>query len=246
MPEKLHQHLAGRQETEQSYNKIKKETLKILKSDKFEGLQKDYTPYDDEGQKIPPERKEVVTTVPDRLAWFAKKAQALIDFRATSDTTNCQAKAQLKFNNIDFGQLPTTTLLALEKILEEIRDIYDTIPTRDLTKDWQPTQQKHLHKHGPITSYKTAKKTTATVLYEATPHHPAQIKEIVEDTQTGKFQTTYLNGMASPQQKADWIENIDQLIVTIRKTRMKANETQITPTHIGAKIFQAIHKGDIN
>ncbi len=242
MAEKLHQHLAAKKEVEQGYEKIKQETLKVFKtSDKVEGLQKDYTPFDDAGQKVPPEKKEVVTTVPDRLRWFWNHATALIDFRATSDATNCEAKAKLEFGGVDFGELPTTFLLALEKQLEELRAIYDSVPTLDMTRDWKASSRKDIFQHGPLDSFKSTKKTTAVVLYEATKEHPAQIKEVTEDIQIGRFSTTYFSGAVSPQDKADWLQRIDNFIVAVKKARMKANEVEIVDIVVGEKIFQAIH-----
>ena len=240
MVEKLHQHLSAKTETEQGYEKIKRETFKVFKSVKLDGLQKQYEPSDDEGQKVPPERQEVVTTVPDRLNWFAKRATALFDFRATSDMTNCIAKAPLEFGGVDFGELPTTFLLALEKQLEELRGVFDAIPTRDLTREWEGSARRHVFKHGPLDSYKHTKETSAVTLYDATKEHPAQLKEVTKDIQVGKFATTYFSGEAHPQEKANWLQHIDDFIVAVKKCRMKANEVEVVPTHVGEKIFQAI------
>lgn len=242
MADKLFHHIVKSDDVKQGYEKIKQETLQRFKgADLFKGWHKEYFPIEEGGQPLETDEKEVVTTVQERLDWTARKAAAYIDHELVRDATNCVAFADLKVDGIEFGRLPATFLLALEAQLKEIRKYYDRMPTLDLAHKWEETGRTGVLKHGPVDSFRTAKKTVPVLMYEATKEHPAQIKDVVEDLHIGTFKTTTFTGAVHPQFKADRLERIDLLIVAVKKTRMRANEAEVKGGTIGKKVFDFIN-----
>ena len=131
---KQHQLVVTKDEVSGAYNKMRQETLHVFNGgDLFKGLTKDYEPLDAEGDQFPPEKKNVVTTVKERLEWTEKSVCAQLDFEASRDKTNQKAVADLDVDGIIlYKALPVPFLLSLETRLQEIRAYYDAAPTLDL------------------------------------------------------------------------------------------------------------------
>lgn len=243
---KLFQFIVTDDEVRGAANKIRSETIKVFNGrDLFNGVEKVYQPKDTEGEQLEPTHKNVVTTVHNRLEYTMKYVGALLDFEATRDKTNCKAVADLVIDGKTLAaQVPAVTLLSLEKRLAEVRAYYDAIPTLDLSKKWEKVKDDEgKWQYGPIQQFKTAKKTKAVVLYEATEKHPAQVKEVVEDVTIGTWATTSYSGELHPGEKAACIARIDKLIEAVKKARMNANEATVEKLEVGAALFSYIHTG---
>lgn len=240
---KLFEVITVEPEKRSAFEKIKNETVHVFKGkDLFEGHDKQYTPKNEGGDPLEGQKKEVVTTVEQRLAWTEKTICDFIDLELVKENSNMRAKADIVIDGVVLAkEVPATFLLPLEKRLKEIRDYYDQIPTRELSKKWEETGSGGILKHGPIEQYRTAKKTIPIVLYPATDKHPAQVKDVTEDVHIGTWRTTYFSGAAHPGQKAEWIGRIDKLIEAVKKARMKANEVETTDASIGKTLFDFIH-----
>jgi hypothetical protein len=241
---KLHQHLSGGKEIKQAVTKIANETKHVFKGrDLFDGLKKEYLPKMENGEPLEGAEKQVVTTAKKRLEWTERKMCEGIDFEATLDATNLKAVADLEVDGVVLVKaLPVTLLLALEDQLKEIRDIYDQVPTLDLSKKWEETGQDGILKYGPVDAYRTAKKTVPVVLHPGTDKHPPQVKDVIEDVMVGTWKTTYFTGSAHPGDKARWIERIDKLILAVAKARAKANEVEVDVKVVGKSLFDFIHE----
>jgi hypothetical protein len=224
------------------YSKIKQETLHVFSGgDLFKGMSKEYSPKDAEGDQLPPEKKNVVTTVKERLEWTEKPVCAMLDFEASRDRTNQKAVADLDVDGIVIAKaLPVSFLLSLETRLQEIRAYYDAIPTLDMAKDWKP--EGRLQKNGPHSQGRYIKQTKPIVMHEATKEHPAQIQAVIDDVRVGTWTTTNYSGEASPGEKAEWLGRIDKLIAATKKARMKANETEVDIVTVGKSLFDFVHK----
>lgn len=227
-----------------AYAKITAETHKVFKGgDQFKGLVKTYVPKQDGGDPLPGDKKEIVTTVSERLAWTEKTVVELLDFEASRDKTNMAAQADLEIDGITLAKgVPATTLLSLEKRLNEIRSYYDAIPTLDLSQEWKKANHKDRYEYGPIETFRYVKQTRGVLLAPATEKHPAQVKEVIDDVLVGIFKTLYQSGEVHPGEKAEYLARIDKLVEAVKKARMKANETEASEMKIGKAIFDYIHK----
>lgn len=244
MATKLTQHMAVENDKRTASQKIVAETQKTFKGqDLFYGILKRYTPKTEGGDPLPDERKELVTTVEERLAWTKTPIVAMLDHMATKDKTNQKANADLVVDGITLAQaLPATTLLALEKKLRDVRAYYDSAPTLDLSLSWgQEKEQENIYVNGPVVTYRTAKTTKGVVLSPATDKHPAQVEKVTEDVTIGEFATTRFSGALHPGTKAKYLAKIDKLIEAAKDARMRANQQEVDKVEIGEKVFGYIH-----
>jgi hypothetical protein len=244
MSKKLFQHIASEPELKGACEKITAETLKVFKgADLFNGLTKNYVPKESDGDPLPPEKKELVTTVEKRLDWMRPFIEKMIDYEVTRDKTNTSAKADIRVGDVALAKdVPVTTLLSLEGRLKALRNVYDSMPTLDMSKRWElEAGTVDVFRHGPVLQYRTAKKTKVVVLHVPTKEHPAQVKDVVEDVMIGTFDTTYTSGAVMPGVKASLLGRIDRLIEAVKDARMRANEVQVEGVAIGEALFDFIH-----
>lgn len=248
MSNKLFQHLVSESHTRQAAQKITEETVKRFRDGvQYNGMTRTYAPLEEGGEPLPNESKEVVTTVPVRLAYTEAKLVEMYDFELIRDEANMRAKADLVVDGVTIAKdLPSTLLLSLEKRLVEYRSVLDAIPTLDLSKKWQAiTNESDKFQSGPDKTYRTAKKTEAVILHPATKEHAAQVQPAVVDKTIGTFETTLFSGAVHPGTKRNLLERTDRLIDAVKKARMKANTVETNDSlKIGAPLFEYIHAGD--
>lgn len=247
----LHKLLAVAPGLKGAGNKILQETLGVFrqKGHLFDGRLKSYKPDAEDGDTFPAEREPLVTTVGEKLAHMAEIASKGIDAAFQVEDTNRAACADIE---LDDGtkvaeNVPATFLLQLDKQLNAIRGVYDTIPTRDPKFEWvdSPDQGKGISttKH-PEQSNRHIEDIVPLVLYEATDKHPAQVKEQKKVTKVGVWTTQRWTGRLSPAQKYELMARIDQLQRAVKKAMSKANETEHSTRKVAEQLFNFIN-GDL-
>jgi hypothetical protein len=239
----LHQLLAVENDRKQQANNIIDETIETFskKHDHFDGIIKIYKSYNDADQKIPPETKEIVTSVKAKIDYSKQAIVKGIDAQISKEETNASGtvKAELKIDNVSFGELSATALLALEQHLVKIRSMYKVIPTLDPTKKWDIKDE--WYETEKEIRYRTEKKVEKIIKYEATKEHPAQVELVQIDRQVGEYETIYKSGKISSFQKSKLLERIDKLIDAIKTARSKANECEVKNIKIGDMLFNYIN-----
>jgi hypothetical protein len=220
------------------------ETLAKFKGqDQFYGRFKKYTPDDANGEPLPDERKEMVGTVNERLAWTAKFVTEMIDHMAAKDKANQKAVSDLKIGETMIKDLPATLLLAMEKKMREIRSYYDAAPTLDMSIQWaNDPLNKDKFINGPIYQYRTAKVTTGVEISKGNEKFAPVFEKVEQTVKVGTYETKNTSGALHPEQKAKYLAKIDQLILTVKAARMAANSVEIEKVEIGKVIFDFIHQ----
>jgi hypothetical protein len=244
---KLHQLLAVENDRKTQAINIIDETVETLskKHDHFDGLTKIYEPYDENEQKIPPESKEIVTTVKEKINYSKQAISKGIDAQISKEETNASGSASAELvlpGEVSFGYLSATALLALEQHLVRIRNMYKVIPTLDPTKKWL-VNDAGVFETDPEVKYRTEKKVEKIVKYEATKEHPAQVDLVTLDKQVGEYKTTYKSGKITPYQKSILLERIDKAIDAVKSARAVANSCEVKNVYVGEKLFQYINSG---
>lgn len=168
-----------------------------------------------------------------------------IDAFFQKESTNTEAKSDiiLPDGTVFYKDVPATALLALEKEIGRLEDIYSNLPELEPGIDWKiceenPSMRKHVQ-----VKIRTKKVTKPLVLYDATDRHPAQVREITEDIPTGEVVTTLMSSKLTPEQKASMLKRLSVLKQSIKKARMRANEEPVKNLEIGQKIFSYINDG---
>jgi len=218
------------------------------KQDHFDGVVKIYASMEESGDQIPPEIKEIVTTVSDKLNYAKQAVVKALDAEVSKEETNSSgaAKAELKVGDKSFGTFSATGLMTLERNLETIRSVYKSIPTLDPTKKWikDKNSGSNIYTTEEEVKFRTIKRNMPMELSKATDKHPAQVQVVTNDVQVGKYLTTYKSGRISTAQKSDILARIDELILAVKKARAEANQAQVVNIKIGGDLFDYIH-GDI-
>lgn len=241
----LHQLLAVENDRKQQAVNIMNETINTFqkKTEHFDGLKKIYTAFEEGGMEVPPETKEVKETVPSKLNYAKKSIIKAIDAQLSKEESNASGnvRAELIVNGTNFGELSSTSLLALESHMIKIRTMYKAIPTLDPVRKWNKDEFGIYVTESEV-KFRAEKKQEKIVLYEATEHHPAQVSLEHVDKQVGQYDTVYKSGKITPKQKSDLLAKIDSIIDAVKRARAKANQAEITELKIGSKLFDYINK----
>ena len=247
----LHEILCVEQDLEKIHNKMIGETsaLFIKKIDHFVGRHRKLELFDENAPEHAPERKELVTTVPEKLKYLSSHIEKYLDAVLQKELTNQQAKSDLVVDGCEIGKnLPATFLLGLETKLRTIRILYTEIPTLPPGIEWEKDQMSgdyvYKTKHN-AEKFKTETIVEPVVLY---PHKiengkalPAQIKEMSKTVNVGKYIETTYSGCISSAEKSKILDRIDVLIQEVKKARIRANQQPINDGKIGKKIMDFIN-----
>lgn len=246
----LHQLLAVENDRKKHADNIMNETAKTFssKQDHFDGMIKTYSPKNEEdGIKLPEEIKNVYETVRCKIKYSQEAIIKAIDAQISKEETNSSGmvRAELKVDDVSFGDLSATSLLALEQYLVKVRNMYKTIPTLDPTKIWNKDSQSgdDIYTTSPEERVRTEKIQEPIILCEPTKEHPAQTQLITKDVHVGTWKTIYKSGKITPKQKSDILTRVDKTIDCVKQARSKANEAEVINKKIGEKIFDYIDNG---
>lgn len=194
----------------------------------FTGLIKTYTPRDEEGEPLPPERSPVQVNAEDAFRAALTNLAALLNITAAKDWSNCEAKADVVVDGKTLlPQVPVTHLLWLEKQLTDLHTNIKTLPVLDASESWSKNQQTGLWETSPATTLRTKKVPKNHVKAEATKEHPAQVEVYTEDVVIGEFRTIKLSGAYPATRVRELLEKIDALKKAVMLARETANAIDV-------------------
>lgn len=210
----------------------------------FDGVDRAYRPLDEEGEQLPPEKKKVQVTVGDSIQNLRRIMTDVIDLTATQDLANCQARGDVYVNGgILLQAVPVTTLIYLEKRLEDLRSFIGTLPTLDPAETWSFNEAAGCFTSDVAKTNRTKKVPRAHVLYEATDKHPAQVETYTEDVIVGRWNTIKLSGAMEQSEKDAMLQRLQQLIEGVKKAREEANAIEVTDHEVAASVFDFVFNG---
>jgi hypothetical protein len=244
---KLHELLAAEKTVSAAWNTLYEETLKKFGNDHFfSGHTKSLKMLEDSAQNEALEaqaqdHKEVATNVHDTLEYALDLYAKAEDLQYQKNTTNAVACADVMLRGEKlFSNLPVDQLLGLESRLGKIRLLYLAVPTLDASKAWSFDGRTGGWISMPEFGTKTEKIMVPVILAEATDKHPAQVKESTRDNIVGKFTTVKRSGAATAVQKAEAIKLVDELLVEVKKARLRANDTTTTTEKLGSDLVDVL------
>jgi len=244
----LHQVLAVDKDKTQQSERIINEAIKTFKdrTSHFDGRIKTYKPFKDDGETLPPESQEIVTTVDEKLdyAWGAITDGINLTLQKEETNASGLAKARLEVDGTDFGEFSATSLLALETKLKKIREMYLAIPTLDPSHRWDPdhtADREGVFLTPAETAIRSTQVPTPITLSEGDEHHPPQVQIHNINVQQGAFTTVLRSARLSPAQKAKYLKKVDMLITGVKMARAKANQAEVVDVgNIGQDILSFI------
>jgi hypothetical protein len=237
---KLNQLLAVLQTVKSNSAKAKTEIYHIAqKAALFQGLSRTYQPREEDGFVYPAESQKMTHKADGSIVKFVESCTELWDLAATQDIANTQAKASIIVDGQTIvADVPVSFLLFLEKQLQDVRTFVQSLPVLAIDKDWQHDPNRGCYVTAPKETVKTKKITDFIVAYEATEHHPAQIKEVSKDIIEGVWSLVEFSGALPQDRIADILARLDKLQKAVIQARELANGREVEMNKVAPGIFE--------
>lgn len=213
------------------------------KADPFNGFSKDYRPKDEDGDKLPPERKKVVLSAPDVLTKLAALIAESFDVTATKDAANRNAVADVVLDGkVLLKDMPATYLIFLEKQLIDVRTFVEKMPVLDEATDWTPDLNTGMFRSGEVVTHRSEKQQKPLVLFPATPEHPAQTQIITQDVIVGFWHSVKHSGAFPAPRKQEILIRVNTLLDAVKQARERANMVEAPSVKVGGVVFDYLFK----
>jgi hypothetical protein len=211
------------------------------KSSLLFGLSRNYTPKDDEGEKLPSENTSVQIKSRQIFDEVQTSLTILFDTVAIKDYANCLAKANISVDGkILLADVPATYILFLEKQLAELLIFIKKTPTLDASEVWKYDASQDCYATDPIETIRTKKIMQRFVLAEATKEHPAQVQIYQEDVPTGRWKTIKYSGAIPTKELNEIIERIEKVQQAVKFAREEANRSEVKKIQTGNPLLHYI------
>ena len=224
---KLNQVLAIESGVKTSVNsKISALHHKSTKDALYSGLEKTYRALDDNGAMLPPESQKIQLRSSAVIAEARSTWGELFDITYAKDKANCEAKADVKVGDtVLLDAVPVTYLLFLEKQLQNILTFVSKLPVLDAAEKWTWDPNFEAYSTEPVETHRSQKISKPVVLYEATPDHPAQVKEAYEDNIVGYWKRIKYSAALSVEDRSVFESRAKELLQAVKVARAEANAT---------------------
>lgn len=203
--------------------KLLTETHRGLPADAVSGLAKTYTPKDDAGEVLPPERKMPPVNVGDRLKGLQQTLEKLYRVIGAQERANRIAGASVSLPGFELPDVPVTLLLFLEKQLTDLRTLVNGLPVLPADREWSFDGNRNCYVTEPVETLRSKKVPKVLVQYEATKEHPAQTALLQEDVTVGTWATVYMSTAVPASEKAAALDRLEGLQEAVKTAREAAN-----------------------
>lgn len=217
---------------------------KLQKAPLFQGQTRTYEPMNDGDTRFPDESQKPLANAHDT---FDEGVVALIkqwNLEASKNASNLGATADVVVNDVTLLEnVPTTTLLYLEKQLFDLATVANAIPTLDPAVEWDYDSAANIWRGKAVETVRTQKTPKTHVKYAATDKHPAQTEFYWEDVPVGTWTTTRLSTAMSDSQKRAIVKRIADLQAAVKQAREDANLVQVSNSTAGETLVDYILHG---
>jgi len=199
----------------------------------FEGHAKGYTPYDDEGERLPEDSKKIQAGWELVLSEMFNTLGDASSIVAGIDHANTEAVCGIEVDGFTISEgVPATHLIYLEKQLQEIKKVVASIPTLDSSVAWSKDENQGWYVSEPVRSIRTQKVPTPFVRAEATVQHPAQVDLIGVDKGVGDWNSVRKSAAMPLTEKKAIVARVDKLITAVVQAREEANMQAASPREV--------------
>ena len=222
------------------------ELYKTLQKDQlFAGRERTYRPLDEvNGQKLPPESQKVQNRVADLIKQAVSKWNEMWNLVLTQDTGNQQAKADIVVDGkVLLANVPITTLLFLDKQVNDLETFVSKLPTPDPAEEWSHDANSGLLRSKSVESIRTSKEPTVIVKYQATEEHPAQTEIYMKDVVVGTWTQILYSGCIQTDKKNTILARIRKLQDAVKIAREQANLLEVERQKAGEALLGYVFEG---
>ena len=209
-------------EVTEVYKLVQKEIL-------FTGRERTYRPMDEiNGQKLPSESQRAQQRVEDLVRKAVAKWTEVWSLVLTQDTGNQSARADILVDGQKVMEnVPVTTLLYLDKQVNDLETFVSKLPTPDPAEEWSHDPNSGLLKGKATESVRTSKEPTVIVKYAATKEHPAQTELFTKDIPVGTWTQILYSGAIPSDRKEQLLARVRKLQMAIKEAREQANMQEV-------------------
>ena len=205
----------------------------------YNGAERVYASKDDEGETYPPESSKVQLTYQDVISQMCEGETELIDTVLTKDEGNTEARSDVTVDGeVVLSKVPVTTLIFLEKKMDNVRTFIEKLPIQDPAVEWEFDEDLGYSRAQPVRSQKTKKVAKPVTLAEATVEHPAQVQLVSEDIVVGYWNTTQFTSAIPLSKKKELLGKVAKLHDALKLAREEANSKLIEKHQMGETIFK--------
>lgn len=201
---------------------------------------------EDHGEKLPPDNQLIQKKAKDLLNDVTNKWKELWDFAFTQDTANQTAKANIVIDGQTvLKDVPVTTMLFLEKQVNDLESFITKLPTPDPAEEWidDTAATGCLRAKEPKITIRTIKKPSHYVKAPATDKHPAQVEFFFVDERVGKWTLSQQSSCIKSSEKSELLSRVKKLKEALKLAREQANMLDVTMKSAGEPIFDYLLKG---
>ncbi|MDY3555365.1 hypothetical protein R5W24_004508 [Gemmata sp. JC717] len=211
----------------------------IQKEQLFTGRERTYRPLDEvNGQKLPPESQRVQQRADDLVRQAREKWTELWNLVFTQDTGNQSARADIVVDGkVVLANVPVTTLLFLDKQVNDLETFVSKLPTPDPAEEWVHDPNTGLLRSKATESLRTSKEPTVIVKYEATKEHPAQTELFTKDVPVGTWTQIVYSGCIATDRKNAILARVRKLQDAIKVAKEQANLFEVERQKAAEALF---------
>jgi len=204
------------------------------------------TPEKTDRERAEAEHQSISTTIASELNYLKGIVGDYFDIMFQRDDANQNAVADIVVDGVMIVvDVPSTTLLALENKLKQLRPIYEQIPTLQPGISWvlDPAMGDHVYRDmNPEVRTKTQKGFQFKIMVPATDKFPAQVEKWESVDDIGHFTKIRWSSMISVADKSKLLSNFDKISMAVKQARQRANEVEVANRKIGDDLFNFINK----
>jgi hypothetical protein len=242
---KLNQIIAVVQGKKSRAQRLLTDTHRGWNREAISGITKTYTPKDEDGDKLPPERKRIHLNVVSKIEETLEELQAFWDVVTTQETGNTGARASIVIDDKPLlTDQPVTVLLFLEKQAIDLHTFVAQLPTLPLDREWAYDTNRDCFVTAPTESLRTQKQPEVITKAPATTEHPAQTELYLKDVVVGTWETTHMSSAIPAQAKADALRRVEALQDAIKSAREQANSAEVEQIKIAETVLEYVF-GDL-
>ena len=214
----------------------------IQKPALFLGRTRRYEAFEDGRENELPAEDQAIQQRTRRILEEAREPwEKMINVVAAQDLANCEARADIVVGETTVvSGVPVTTLIFLEKQLNDLATFVETLPVLDPAEDWTWDGQANCYVSEVKETQRTQKVLQTKIVSEATEHHPAQYEKWSTDVPVGVWKTRLLSGAVEETDKQSMLDRIRRLRDAVIFAREEANLTEAPELKTGAQFMDFV------
>jgi hypothetical protein len=224
----------------------------VQKPDLFAGHRRSYEPLTQDQDEVvvanvvPVEQKKVQLDAETLLKQVAGAWARFYDLQHTMDAADQGASADVVVDGaVLMSNVPVTTLLFLEKRLDDLRAFVAKLPVLDSSKDWSESDVPNVFRSDPVSTATTKKIRRHKVTVQPTQHQPAQVDIWNDDVPIGAWTRVEFSGGVTARRYAELMTRVDALRYAVKIAREEANRVD-APDRTGAeRVFRYVIEGTV-